>query len=616
MKKTLYILSALAMLAVSCDSFLDMKPIDPMTTDDDVFAKRATTEQYLYNVYSYVPKYYLAGVNGTTGEPWVPCADEADVVFNNDFQSINNGAYNPSSPKQDKWQKYYQGIREANYFMANVHKCMVISEEEREQYYYEARCLRAYFYFLLMRVYGPVPLVGDEVYDAQGTFNKERSTWEKCVQYVCDEMDAVSKKLPDDYNWQWRGKVTSGMALAVKARLLLYSASPLYNSSESIYADYKNAAGENLFPTQYSEQKWRDAADANKAIIDLHRYDLVVVRDPVTNEINPYESLYGAIFYNWDQNTEVIFGRTFKDQTWYQRCTPRALSNGWGGFGATQKQVDAYAMSSGLYPIDGYVNGDQSRPNIVPGTGYTETGVTNNYTHPYDKTTATTFNMYVGREPRFYMDITWNRMKYTYNNTSTVEVSFRNGGNSGPGGSQNYSTTGYLVRKLTTKENDPTNSRWKLPFIWPNIRLSEIYLNYAEALIECDINNPDILTYWNKVRARAGVPDIDEVYPEAMGDLKAMRKLIRRERQVELAFEAHRYFDVRRWMIAEETNNGFAYGMYVNATADTPVGTSDFWQRKPSLNQARVFSKKDYFFPVSQACVDRDNLVQQSPFWK
>lgn len=615
MKKITYILFIFIFCAVSCDRFLDMKPIDPMTTDEDVFSKRATTEQYLYNIYSYVPKYYLAGVNGTTGEPWVPCADEADVVFNNDFQSINNGAYNPASPKQDKWQKYYQGIREANYFMANVHKCMAITDKEREQYYYEARCLRAYFYFLLMRVYGPVPLVGDEVYDGQSSFSKARSPWEACVKYVCDELDFVATKLPDVYDWQWAGKVTSGMALAVKARLLLYAASPLYNTDNSLYDNYLTADGEHLFPTHYDEQKWVDAAKANKDVIDLNRYQLVEVYDPNTNEIDPYKSLYGAMFYSWDQNTEVIFGRIHKDQTWYQRCTPRGLSNGWGGFGVTQEQVDAYAMASGIYPIDGYIDGDHTRPNIVPGSGYSETGVTENYTHPYDGVKQTTFNMYVNREPRFYMDVTWNRMQFVYNTNSKIEVCFRNGGNSGPGGSQNYSTTGYLVRKLNTPESDPTNSRWKLPMIWPNIRLAEIYLNYVEALIECRPSDPDILIYWNKIRKRAGVPNIEEVYPEAIGDKEAMRKLIHRERRIELAFEAHRFFDVRRWMIAEETNNGFCYGMYVNAAADTPIGSSDFWKRTTSLNQARVFSKRDYFFPVAQAAIDRDQAIQQSPFW-
>ena len=633
MKPIRYVIAVLAAACslASCDKYLDMKPIDPLTRPEDVFSKRATTEQYLYGLYGRLPKEWRNGANSADdgGLPWVPCSDEADVVFKNDFQSINNGAWNPSTMNYcyDQWERHYQAIHECNYFMQNVNMCGELSEDEKLQYHTEARFLRAYFYFLMIRVYGPVCLVGDAVVDANDTYNIGRSPYDSCVNYVVRELDAVSRILPPVQNDIWLGKPTQGAALAVKSRLLLYAASKLFNNDNSLYKDFKSkTTGENLFPTAYSEQKWRDAAQAAFDVIELNRYSLVektrqiTEGDVTSEEIDPYASLSGIFADRW--NSEIIFGRLMNDMSYYQRCSPRALTNCWGGFGATQSQVDAYAMASGRYPITGYAD-DGKTPIIDPEAGYTETGTTN-FVHPYDGFSMETYNMYVGREPRFYMDITWDNMRFPYSvptsgvadaNKSVVAQFYYNA-SSGPGTSHNYSVSGYLVRKGISRQNDPQNGIWTLPLSWPMFRLAEIYLNYVEALIECDPSNPDILIYWNKVRHRAGVPNIETAYPEAIGDQGQMRELIRRERRIELAFESHRFFDTRRWQIGEQTLGGYMYGMNVMALTDQPIGVSEFWQRTPTANGKRVFEKKHYLFPIWQRHMDRDNLIEQSPFWK
>ena len=302
----------------------------------------------------------------------------------------------------------------------------------------------------------------------------------------------------------------------------------------------------------------------------------------------------------------------------------------WGGYDPSQKQVDAFAMSSGKYPIRGYrdaeANANSDEPIIDPDAGYTETGATKNYVHPFDKVAADTYNMYVGREPRFYINITWGGMKLPYdvvgtNVTLTKTIQFFTGTATNPsnsgGPSGDRTVTGYTVRKMYNNSNNSDQGIWMKPIVWPMIRLAEVYLNYTEALIESDdLSNPDLLTYWNKVRARAGVPNIEVVYPGIETDKALLREMIRRERQVELAFENHRYFDTRRWMIAEQTNNDYVYGMDVSAQADLPIGGTAYWKRTAVKDYGkRVFPRAYYLHPVEQWEIDRDPKLEPTPLY-
>lgn len=149
-------------------------------------------------------------------------------------------------------------------------------------------------------------------------------------------------------------------------------------------------------------------------------------------------------------------------------------------------------------------------------------------------------------------------------------------------------------------------------FLWPYIRLAEIYLNYTEAMIEYDPSNLDY-QYWDELRARAGLPPIKSVYPGIEEDQNMLREMIRRERNIELAFESFRFFDVRRWQIAEETDKGFMYGMNIMSQDHNPGG--DYWRRVPTSRGNRIFHRKQYLWPIQQFILDRDNLVEQAPFW-
>jgi len=598
--KYFIVILILSMSVSSCDEYLNRQE-DQALSEATLFKKRNTTEQYLANVYGFIPTEW----NASDEQPWLPASDEADFSFSRAYNNMNNGTWNPANASYSFWDHYYQGIREATYFMTKVETCPELDPDEALTYKAEARFLRAFYYFSLMRQYGPVLILGEDVVPIDGSvdLNRSRTPWEECVKWVSDELDACAAALPAVQPLQRTGLATSGMAKAVKSRLLLYSASQLYNPKPGTTSIYKNYPA--IFSTQYDAQKWKAAADAAKAVIDHEggMYKLYTSEDK-----DVYKSLLGIYQVRW--NSELIFARS-TDDSWFQKhAAPRGVT-GYGGYGATQNQVDAFAMENGVYPIKGYVNGDALIENQKDILGYAETGLTS-YTHPIDKVTSSTYLMYQKREPRFYINVVWNGMVYKQLNVNPNHiVQFYKGGTSGNIGTFDYCTTGYLIRKFSDVGNiSPQNGTLRTgTTTWPMIRLAEIYLNYAEALCEYDYagSKNEILTYMNKIRKRAGVPDLEVVYPEVLSSKDVMLDMIRRERRVELCFESLRYFDTRRWQIAEQTDGGNIYGMNVEATKETEA--TDYWHRR--VLEKRVFLPKHYLFPITQSEIDRNKKIEQ-----
>jgi len=604
MKKNIVLLIACVFLFASCESYLERQE-DEALTFEKIWLKRSTTEKYLYNVYGFMPNEANVGNDNV----WIPSSDEASFTFNRSYRKMNDGSWNPSNPPGDKWDHCYKGIREANTFMKNVDLCDELTTDEQIEYKAEARFLRAYYYFMLVRMYGPVILIGDEPVDFNGSLNTPRNTLEECIKYITDEMEACAGILPVSYSNNWFGKPTKGAALAVNARLKLYAARALFNGN-SLYAGVKNPDGTNLFPGTYDKEKWGIAAAANKAVIDLGTYELYKSSDN-----DPYKSYMGVFHENW--NEEIILGSSTPGYKWTLGCIPRVVGGvAYGGVSPTQKLVDAYAMANGRYPITGY-NSDGS-PVIDGASGYSEEGFAN-FEHPIDQPegsvrSKSTFNMYLNREPRFYASVLWSGADWLImgrSNDLEVPDSSSNR-NSGRGASHDYPKAGYIWRKMNDPSLDTKNNQFGT-LTWPLIRLAEIYLNYAEAMNEYDPSNPEILTYLNKVRERAGVPNIETVYPEASGNQKKMRDLIRKERQIELSFEAHRYFDTRTWMIAEQTDNGPMYGMNIKAKSSGGATPAEFWQR--TVFENRVFKSKHYLYPIKQREMDRNNKLTQNYGW-
>ncbi|MBK1439351.1 RagB/SusD family nutrient uptake outer membrane protein [Parapedobacter sp. ISTM3] len=574
-------------------NFFDQVPDDRITIEE-VFNRRLESEQYLANIYARIREEN----NQWSENPWMGVADEADMTwarsgYNTYF--INLGAWDPNSGYFQFWEHYYRGIRSATYFMQHIGGNAEILKLPNgqaliDQYWAEARFLRAYFYFCLLRQYGPVILLGDEVIPPDTPFDNlliPRNTFDECVSYIASELDAAGQALPlAQTNAREEGRATRSMAMAVKARLLLYAASPLYNGNTD-YASFTNEGGTPLISQSYDENKWKLAADAAKAIIDLNHFDLYKVTDSEGN-IEPIASYSGVVLEPW--NREQIFVRpAWNDGDWERHASPR-FGGGWSGIGATQKQVDAYFMANGK-AID------------EEGSGYVETGFSTADTR---YTTAGTYNMYVNREPRFYASIVYNGSYWIHRDEGDIRVGMHRYGNTGMEGTWDFSRTGYLIRKNIHPNSNPRLNRFvRRPYVM--FRLGEVYLNYAEALNEYDPGNPDILRYINLIRERAGIPKLEGEYTQ-----EEMRQRIQQERQVELAFENHRYFDTRRWKIAMETDGGPFEGMNVEA----PVSDFDdpeFYRR--TVFETRVFQERHYLWPIPQSEIDRNRALIQNPGW-
>jgi hypothetical protein len=357
----------------------------------------------------------------------------------------------------------------------------------------------------------------------------------------------------------------------------------LYNGNKDL-AGFQNPEGTSLINQDYDETKWKKAADAAKAVIDLNLYDLYTDADN-----NPIESYKGVLLEPW--NVETIFARKQNSLTSEDVHSNPRQAGGWNGMAPTQEIVDAYLMKDGL-PIQ-----NESFASASP--LYSETGFTDDI-----------YNMYINREPRFYASITYNNSLWDGGSLdSPTPINFEvSGPNSATGHVTDWSKTGYLLRKnvspYTNAGSGGTGEAFYRPLVL--IRLGEVYLNYAEALNEYDPGKGDILLYLNKIRERAGVPlyGIDIPVPETKDK---MRDAIWRERRIELAFEYHRWFDIRRWKVAEKYVGHDMHGMNVFADGD------EFYQRV--VAQERVFRKAYYWFPIRQYELDRGKLIVQNPGW-
>lgn len=622
--------AVVALLNTSCEDFLDRQE-DEKLTFDKIWEKGSDVRAYWITTMSFLPHEFRYKIWGD-GDPYTAASDEATSSFNRDYRWINLGSWNPSSvPYYDNigMAKYYRGIRECNVFLQNVDRCSdpKIAKSTLEQWKVQTRFARAFYYFHMMRLYGPVFLLGDELLDFTASTEalyRPRNTWDECVDYVTSELQACIDNPAMTDGWvstQEYGLATKGACQALIARLKLYSARDLFNGN-TLYAKMVNPetsafpelSGAHLFPQEYKAEKWLEAAKAARKVIDNPKYKLHRAGNG-----DPYEDYYGIYQTTW--NNELIYSSGFAGR-WNLAVvtTPTALG-AYGGVGPTQQQVDAYAMDNGRYPIRGY--DEDGNPQIDKTSNYSENEFEmSTWTYPaWGGTRSYNLeapNMYKNREPRFYVTVFFSGDYWHHGNEKT-KISFAKGGNSNM--SHDFPMAGYLLNKFYDHtSNTKAGGGWG-NMTFPTIRLAEMYLNFIEAVLECEKRNvsyPEKAEYkakamelWADLRDRAGLEPITDVYSNASVD--ELIQLCRQERRVELAFENHRYFDTRTWMIAPQVDGGPMYGMntsYPGSGDETPEG---YWKRVVFEN--RVFNPNHYLFPFSQRELDRNALLVQNYGW-
>jgi hypothetical protein len=593
--KTIFGVLLLCMSAACKKDYLDKAPDDDLTLEK-VFANRDYAMNFLSNVYTALPVERRMVDNDPNGNPFVGASDDMEQMYSLSFSnSLNAGSWGPTTYTIDPWTANYVGIRKANLFIENVDKVPLddfFTSELRSKLKGEALFLRAYFHFLLMRVYGAVPISDHSVAFTDDLKAIRRDPVDKCAAFVAAECDKAAALLPPNItNATDYGRPTKAVCLALKARVLLYMASPLWNGNPD-YKDIKNDDGARLFPDG-DAGRWQAAADAAKACIDQSEsagYGLYrsASNDPVKN--------YQEIFYV-NNNKEVLFANNaglFNDNDVYS--DPRSTYAGFTLNSITQNVVDDYEMADGTRPILGY-NPDYT-PIINPASSYTETGFAA-ADDPKGNYTAGTSNMYVNREPRFYASIHFSGQPWK--NSAGLQFWYKGVDGKLAAGAGNYTKTGYLPKKCS----DPSFTwvpKHEVLRTWILFRLGEQYLNYAEALNEAQGPVGDVYKYVNLIRDRSGLPGL----PTGLSK-DDMRERIRHERRIELFYEAHRYFDAHRWKIAEQTEGGAILGLNIFA-GDTKTDPA-FFQRV--LVEKRVFEKKHYLWPMQQRERDKNpNLVQ------
>jgi hypothetical protein len=573
---------------ISCSDYLDKTPDEDLTLED-VFQQRQYVERFLSATYAHISieAWFSTFENGNWGRnPFVGASDEMEITAASAFcQSMNSGSWSPDNVGSAMlWSTIWEGVRKTNLFLENIH-LTPMDESDKEIWIGEVKFLRAFYNFLGLRVHGPIPII-DRSYNADEDYSTiVRRPYDDCVNFVVKDCDDAAALLPPARNSQELGRPTSVAALALKARILLYQASPLFNGNPD-YSNYVNAEGQKLFP-DFDGNKWQLAADAARNCIDecdKNGYSLYYSVD-----MDPETSYRDLFLVRW--NKEVLFARNIPF-AYANNIESNMSPNGMGGisdYAPTQEMVDSYGMyGTNELPFHCDENGDpvyvSDNPSVNPASGYNDD-----------------LNMkWVGREPRFYASINYSGAQWRGR-----QLQFYSGGLDGKKTTGGYSKTGYLMRKMSSPDVDLVQQRFQLKG-WTFFRVGEQYLNYAEALNEAggDTPHPDVFKYVNMIRQRAGMPDFPGTLTKS-----EMRTRIRHERKIELAFETHRYFDCHRWKIAQYTDNRDIHGLNIDA------GDNSFYTRR--VVEKRVFtSPRHYLFPIPQ-----DDMVRsqggliQSPRW-
>lgn len=619
------LLIALLCFVSSCDYLgVSDQLAGGLQNTEQVFDNVSYTKRWYANVFAGIPDY--SGINsvnvGAFKNPWTGMCDEL-VVGSGNSSKYNNSDRNAVNMGFHRYGDCYKYIRQANIFLQKAHPIMTtgtqgdqLLEDELTQMKANVRFMRAFYHYLLFEQYGPIILVKDKIYNATEDQDVPRNTVDEVIEYIDSELTAVASELTQEPIFEdkdYRAWPTKGVALAVRAKLWLYAASPLLNGGYREALSVTNPDGTRLFP-DYDAGKWEKALAACKDFIDYAeagRYELYKeYKDDNGAVIDPDKSVYN-LFQKYTH--EIIWATANNDwggmngDAFDRRIAPRCEKNGLGSTGVTQELVDAFYMKDG-FPVSATAYLPQSTLYQEEGYG-TYKDQNDNFSKKY--TNVTVSNRYLNREPRFYNTVFFNGRQWP---VSCNQVLFYNGGNSGVQEGQ-ATLTGYMLFKRFNRSVSLTNpgvaSQFRPSIIF---RLADFYLMYAEAANEVNPNDARVLKYLNLVRERAGLPDIETLNPAIRGNQELQRAAIQRERQIELATEGQRYFDVRRWMIADKNGegrqNGYVHGMNVRGESNDK---EDF-NRIVEASQI-VFNRKMYLYPMPDSEMRKTKNLVQNPGW-
>lgn len=702
MKKYSILLLALVgvIFLAGCTDELDSdKYFEDRPSLQSVFTDRNQTMGWLAQAYSFLkgPLEDMGTKRTSEADAYAQCFGD-DMYFGDrdpklgdsddgghpiNYNSFMLGDYTENSAR-DAWINAYKGIYQASVFIHNIYRNVKMTEEEREDLKGQARFVRAYYYWLLLRKYGPVPIMPDEGADYTLSYAQlatPRATYEQCAEYIASEMKQAATELrnwnrfeqPNNTDAEFVAQATKGAALAVRALVYIYAASPLANGqlqngshpggvTDNIAINFKNFDGTPLLSRDYDESKWARAAAACRDVMEcqanyeLYHYgrvetntvDLPQTITPYADgdfseqdwpngykDIDPYLS-YRRLFNgeaSLTDNTEIIFSRGYNTTDDIKQMVAHqmpATCNGYNCHGLTQKMVDAYYMKDGSDcpgKDSEYGEGDGS----ARLSGWT---TTRNY-NSYKPLAANVSLQYANREPRFYASVAYNGARWRRKDPQVTDQQpqvfyYRDDTKNGYTNDSRHLRTGIGCVKFVHYDDYLAElgaiGNIK-PKYEPAIRYADILLMYAEALNELSgsytIESWDGAVTYNvsrdineikrgirPVRIRAGVPDYSS---DIYFDRNELRNKIKRERMIEFLGEGKRYYDLRRWMDAPVELVKPIYGCNIMMTRSE---RDKFQEVVMVTSLPTVFSDKMYFWPIYFDQLKANNLLVQAPGWK
>lgn len=620
---------AVLLAAASCNKYLDIVPNDGIATLEMAFNMRSQAIKYLGTCYQYMSGITAGDIDyeGFSGgdEVYVRPVQIGNKYWNPKSAQIALGLQNVSSVYANDFQAMYQAIRYCNTLIDEVDRVPDMETWEKEQWKAEAKVLKALYMFQLVRKWGPVPIVRENLpvgADVE-TSRVYRDNIDDCFDYMLEILDEAIPALYDKaYSLEEYGRVTKPVAATLKAKIAVTAASPLFNGNDEL-SGLVDGKGAQLFPTKTAEKKderWKAAliacedavAICKSASIELYTYSGSFRGDEhITRELTLREMICE------DFNQEVIWANT-------QLGTNKILQR----FTSVNTAADKYPDLQYFYP------GFCTVPFKIVDMFYTSRGIPvendliRQKVNPYDLRTATdddaerwyiqydytTAELNYDREPRFYADLAFDGsywLNSIENDQTPSDLSIVQRGLNGG------TVTGYYIKKLAKHSQAvySSSSAAVTTYIYPIMRLADLYLLYAEAINEVEgpdgTHSEELFSVLDAIRERAGIPGVKEAWdnysdtPGKYSTKAGMRDIIRRERGIELAFEGERFWDIRRWKTAPAEYAKNVYGWdEMNSGVRSKYYTKTLIRETP-------FVLKDYFWPFSTTILENNpNLVQ------
>ncbi|MFV0505965.1 MAG: RagB/SusD family nutrient uptake outer membrane protein [Bacteroidales bacterium] len=636
----------------SCSNYLDIVP-DNTITLEDLFNKKEDAWKALATVYSYMPRIdRLHYSMWLAGDEYI---GDARYDYDNRFQAgtrLMMGLQSKNSPILGDWSgtnygdKLYSGIRQANIFIYNIDNVPDMTDVEKKDWKAQVRFLKAYYHFLLLQKYGPI-IISDDIIEPDDTDEelfKRRNKVEECFKYIIGLIDEAIPGLSEKASGTLLGQVDRIVAKSIKARILLFRASPFYNGNSEYFGSFLDSDGEPFFSKSYEKGKWKDALDAvNEAIdisalngVEMYSYEKQIYafdRDAFAVNKENLQKIYDLRMLLVDPwNKELIWGYSnieYQSGSQISHGANMMLPEGYGEgitnstpysyqwLCATYRMAERYYTTNGV-PIEEDLTFDvankwqityvptESDPEYQKLAGIMQPG-------------AETIQLYLNREPRFYANLA---ISGGYWRTHMVKIRTQMYQNSDGGylpsvNRSSFFRTGIGIKKLIHPVSKSGAWERVVNYPYPIIRLADLYLMKAEALNEYyDAPTQEVYDAINMVRRRAGIPDVEDIWADAnivknVGKhttKEGMRDIIIDERSVEFAFEGLRFWDMIRTKRAVEEFNSPIFGWtYTGETGEA------FFNLE--VTQTRRFDISNCLWPIDLSEMNTNSNLIQNPGW-